>query len=55
MDINKNVTSLFIFLSFIFLALSIFGLAGCSPKEYRLRADREVEEIIELKQLQIKG
>ena len=55
MDINKNVISLFKFLSFICLALSIFGLAGCSPKEYRQRADREVEEIIEQKQLQIKG
>ncbi len=37
------------------LSACCLGLIGCSPKEYRLRADKEVEEIIEQKQLKTKG
>lgn len=37
------------------LCILIGGSIGCSPKKYRERADSEVEEIIRIKQLQVKG
>lgn len=48
----KSSARLFYSLS---LGLCLIYLVGCSPKDYRLRADKEVEEVIEQKQLQSQG
>ena len=48
---RTSVTSLKI----VALAMCAFILTSCSPKDYRLRADREVERIVEQKQQKALG